>query len=144
MSAEVITHNELYLILRTRYPNAYIRLLDGTYNIPTEDSFKEYLKELGRHLFALYGDKWQEYFDCDNFTLEAIALAYRKHWIARQENKGNAQGVTIGAIVVDGLKHALNVRVKGDKSVEEWEPQTKQPVILSSAQCASVSLVLFS
>jgi hypothetical protein len=138
----VVSGSELMMLLRQRYPSAYIRPLDADYNIPTEDAFNSYLKELGHRLFELYGDKWQTYFDCENFTLEALTLAYRKHWIARQANKGSAESVAIGAITIDSLGHALCFRLDPSKRIREFEPQNRQPVNLTSDQCASVSLVL--
>lgn len=142
----IIGVDALRELVRTRYPYAFIAAFDADYNIPTDESFLLFLKELSRRLFELYGDKWQEYFDCDNFVLEALALASRKHWTARQNNTGSAQGVSIGGIVVTSLKHALCVRVRSTAdglALEEFEPQNRQSVHLTPDQCASVSVVFF-
>ena len=141
-SSVVVGGPEFQLLLRQRYPNAYIRPLDADYNIPSEESFDVYLKELGRRLFELYGDKWQTYFDCENFVLEALTLAYRKHWLAYRNGEGSAQGVAIGLVIVDSLQHALCFRLDSNKRIREFEPQTRETLTLTETQCASVSLVL--
>ncbi len=149
MSAQVIAGNELARIARARYPGAYIRCLDADYNIPTDESFGVFCKELARELFEKYGDKWREYFDCDNFTFDALALAYRKHFVARWNNVGSAQGVALGLLCFrvkpDDWQtgHCIVTRLTPSRQLEEFEPQNRQTYPLTSLQCASADLCLF-
>jgi hypothetical protein len=146
----IIHGTELSAIARARYPFAYCRSLDKDYNIPTESAFSTFKTELGRVLFDLYGDKWYEFRDCENITFSALELAFRKHFIARHAGVGNAQGVTLGLLCFDTVPtdwntgHCIATRLMPDRrTLQEFEPQNRQPFPLTPAQCASASLCLF-
>jgi hypothetical protein len=146
-----LTNAELRAILAARYPFAFGLVLDSDYNIPTDASFSTFCDELAAELLAKYGDRWRDFFDCDNFALEALVLACRKHWIARyQNNHGNAQGVAIGVLGYltrpdDGTSgHCIALRVDDQRQVREFEPQNRQPLPLTPEQCASAFFYLVS
>lgn len=139
---------EMLVLLRQRYPYAMILPpVDTDYNIPTEESFEVYKKELGALLFDQFGDKWQTFFDCDKITLTALAFAYRKHFIARYAGKGSAEGLAMGFIrltLTPGdltTNHQTCFRIDGSKKVREWEPQNRVEYNLTQQQCDCVSLV---
>lgn len=150
MTVVSISSSELWRMLKHRYPFASVFVADGSYNVPTETAFDGFRSELANHLLELYGDKWHEYFDCDNFALEALALANRKHYVARREGRGTAQGVAFGqlAFLQDPADprsgHAINVRLTPDLRLVEFEPQTRKDLTLTPEQCSSASLVYFS
>lgn len=147
-SSLLLSSTDLADILRMRYPFAQVWVLDKDYNVPTQAAVNVYFKELASVLFETYGDKWREFFDCDNFTMEAITLAYRKHFLARFAGKGNAQGVAIGLLVFRTVPtdlltgHCIAFWVDGDKQVHEFEPQNRLANPLTPAQCLSASLCL--
>lgn len=136
-----LTQSEYRAILKARYPNAYIVLLDSSYNIPTDLAIETFRDELADHLRGAYGDKWESFFDCDNFSLEAIVLAYRKHYLARKAGAGSAESVTIGLLCYTLGSHALTFRLQPDRSVTEFEPQNRRDVLLTKLQCESAWLV---
>lgn len=150
MSALVLSALETRGLLQARYPFAQIQVFDADYNVPTEEAVEVYKRELTQHLFDLYGGKWQEYFDCDNFSLEAICLAYRKHWVARQAGKGNAQGVAFGLLcfrtVPADLRtgHCICFRIDRNRNIIEWEPQNRLNTPLTPEQCATVWFAFLS
>lgn len=136
--------SQLRAILRVRYTSAAIFIADGDYNIPTDESFKAYLEELRSELLEKYGDRWRDFFDCDNFALEARALANRKHYLARIGGHGSAQGVALGSVAfladpTDAKSgHEVNWRITPRLEIEEFEPQTRRnPLNLTAKQCAS-------
>jgi len=149
-SALKLTLPELTAILRGRYPNAFLRVLDQDYNVPTQAAVDNYMKELSSHLFDLYGDKWETYFDCDNFSLEAITLAYRKHFISRFRGNGNAEGIAFGLLTFTikpfdfATNHCIAFWVDGDRNVREFEPQNRLPLPLNPLQCATASFAFVS
>lgn len=143
MSALTLTAAELRAILAAKYPAAHCVILDATYNVPTADAIAVFNRELSAHLFEQYGDRWQSYFDCDNFALEAVVLACRKHFVARQAGNGSAEGIALGLLGFlqtpgdPTTGHCICFWVDSEKQVHEFEPQNRQPLPLSPAQCAS-------
>lgn len=136
-----LTQSELRQLLKKRYPSATIILLDVDYNVGTDAAFDVFCHELWTKLLAEYGDKWETFFDCDNFALEAIVLAYRKHYLARKAGKGSAQSFAFGIVCYTEGSHALNWRVLPDLSVTEFEPQTRKQLQLTPSQCNSAWFV---
>jgi hypothetical protein len=145
-----LTASELRGIMATQFPFAYGAVFDGDYNVPSIGGVDVFRKELGALLLDYYGDKWETFFDCDNFGLEAITLACRKHWIARKEGGGNAQGIAWGIL---GFKlipedptsgHLVSVWVDAEKKVHVFEPQNRKDLVLTENQCASAFFYLFS
>lgn len=140
---------ELAAIARSRYPFAYVRTLDTDYNVPTEDAFSRFTGALGSRQLSKFGDKWREFFDCDNFTFEAVALAQEWHFLARMRAEGNAQGVALGLLCFNvrpvdfTTGHCIAVRLNAARQLVEFEPQNRQPLPLTSDQCRSASLCLF-
>jgi hypothetical protein len=139
---------DLHEILLARYPGAARFILDRDYNVPTDAAFALFKQELADDLLAKFGGQWQEFFDCENFALEALTLAARKHWQARRDGRGNAQGVAIGLLCFlqrpfDGASgHCLNFRVHPDRTVTEFEPQDRRDLTLTPEQCESAFLAL--
>lgn len=136
---------ELGLILRQRYPFAMqMPPLDASYNIPTEDSFDLFRKELWSTL-----QEWSDFWDCDDFALDAMVLAHKWHRLARRAGKGNAQSAAFGFLIyrIDpanlATTHAVNWRLDGNKRVREFEPQRTTDLTFTHSQCESVSLVFF-
>jgi len=137
---KVLSSLQVEIILGVKFQNAKGFVLDKDYNVPSDASILPYLAELREELFAKYGDKWQDYFDCDNYALEAIALAYRKHFIARQAGNGSAQGVAVGLLCYHPTPttgHCVNFWIDAENEVNIFEPQTRQPIVLTNEQCAS-------
>jgi hypothetical protein len=138
-----LTAVELREIMAMRFPFANGIPLDRDYNVPSETAITTYFKELASELFDKYGDRWQEYFDCDNFSIEALALACRKHWIARYAGNGSAQGIALGILCYrldpanPSSGHCVNWYIGTDRQVHVFEPQTRQPLALTTDQCAS-------
>lgn len=140
----IFTQAELRDILAAKFPFAFGMCLDSNYNVPTAASIDVFNRELGAKLLEDYGDKWKEFFDCDNFALEAIVLAYRKHWRARYfDGKGSAQGVAVGLLCFRqnpndiNSGHCVAFWVDSEKTVHVFEPQNRQPLALTIDQCAS-------
>ena len=150
MPAEPLTLSALDLraLLAARYPFAALITLDGTYNVPTPDAIEVFNRELAAHLFEQYGDKWQTYFDCDNFALEAVVLACRKHFVARQAGSGTAEGIALGLLGFQltpgnpASGHCICFWIDAEKQIHEFEPQNRHPLPLTPAQCASTFFVL--
>jgi hypothetical protein len=148
--AFILPASELRAILSARYPFAYLAILDADYTVPSVAGIGQFNNELASHLFSQYGDKWQEYFDCDNFGLEAVTLACRKHWVARQAGHGSAQGIAFGLLCYRQIPadlssgHCINWWLDADKQIHEIEPQTRQPLTLTPEQCATASLCFCS
>ncbi len=142
-TATLLTDADLRTILARRFPLATGIALDRDYNVPTDSAIATFYKEFAAELFDKYGDRWQEYFDCDNFALEALALACRKHWIARYAGNGSAQGIALGILCyrIDPANpnsgHCVNWYIGTDRQVHVFEPQTRQPLALTTDQCAS-------
>lgn len=143
-TALVISARDLRAILAERYPFAYSVVLDADYNVPSAAGIEKFNDELRAHLFKEYGDKWETFFDCDNFALEAMALACRKHWISRRAGNGSAQGIALG-IFCYRLKptdlasgHCAAFWIDSDRVIHEFEPQNRQPLALTPEQCATV------
>ena len=139
-----LLQSDLRKLLRARYPGATIVLLDTDYNVSTDAAFEQFKGELWNLLLVAYGDKWETFFDCDNFTLEAMALAYRKHYLARKAGKGSAQSLAFGMVCYTEGSHAMAWRVKPDLSITEFEPQNRSELQLTPSQCASAWLVFAS
>lgn len=144
-AAVSVSSAELGLLLRQRYPFAMqMPPLDATYNIPTEESFDAFRKELWSRL-----EHWADFWDCDDFALDAMVLARQWHRLARRADKGNAQSVAFGFIIyrIDpanlATTHAVNWRLDGNKRVREFEPQRVSDLQFTQAQCESTSLVFF-
>lgn len=143
-----LTALELRLLLAARYPAAYLAVLDGTYHVPAAEAIETFNRELAAHLFEQYGDKWQTFFDCENFALEAVVLACRKHFIARQSGNGTAEGIALGLLCFQQIPgdatsgHCICFWIDADRQIHEFEPQNRQPLPLTPAQCASAFFVL--
>lgn len=142
--------SELRAVMAARFPFAYGVVLDTDYNVPTPEAVDIFRKELGALLLEYYGDKWQSFFDCDNFGLEAMTLACRKHFIARRAGGGDAQGVAWGLL---GYKtdptdinsgHLVSVWIDAEKNVHVFEPQNRTDLTLNDDQCASAFFYFFS
>ena len=138
---------ELRVLLAARYPFAHLITLDASYNVPAADAIDAFNRQLAAHLFDQYGDKWQTYFDCDNFALEGVVLACRKHFIARQAGSGSAEGIALGLLGFQltpgnpASGHAINFWVDAKKQIHEFDPQNRHPLPLTPAQCASAFFV---
>jgi hypothetical protein len=145
--ALTLSESEVRAIIAERYPYSYSVVLDSTYNVPTQAAIEKFNSELGAHLLREYGDKWQTFFDCENFSLEAVVLSCRKHWIARRAGNGSAQGVALGLLcyrlkpgdVTSG--HCACFWIDAERTIHEFEPQNRQVLPLTDEQRATVFFV---
>lgn len=147
---QLVPASELVALLRARYPYAVHNIFDASFNIPTEASFGAFRDELRDHFRRTVGDKWEEFFDCDNFAFAALAFAGLKHLTARKAGHGSAQGVAFGVVCFHttpgdrSTAHAVNVRLRPDKTFIEFEPQTRLDLVLTKPQCDSAWFTLWS
>lgn len=142
-----LSNIEVRQLLRTRYPDALWMPLEADYDVPTERAFDIFRDEFGRHMLSLCGDKWFDFYDCNRFALEAMSYANIKHMLARRAGQGQSQGVGFFMLCFQlrpgdpTSGHAINTRIRPDRSVMEFEPQNRKDLPLTQSQCASAWLL---
>lgn len=139
----VLQTDELLRLLRARYPFAFIRPMEASYNVISDESFDSFRTEFANHMVSVCGNQWYEFYDCNRFAFEAYTYSARKHYVARLNGHGVAQGVAFGTLsfLQDPFDyssgHCINWRVRPDLTIREFEPQTRRDLTLTPAQCAS-------
>ena len=145
----MIAAQDLRARLLERYPLSYLnaQILDATFEpLPLAD-LATFGDELATQLWCDLPDGWKDYSDCDNFAMEAQALACRKHFQARHQFTGKGEGVAFGQITYTrdaGGIHRINVLLGDDGDLHEYEPQQQRVVTLSPAERATVSSPYFT
>lgn len=125
-------HQELAVL----FPAArVISVSDATYNVVTEGAVKRFLQELTAALWEEGITAWHPFFDCDNFALEAWALACRKHRAAGMAGMPVAEGVAFGVYSFNvngeagqGHRRALYRNAQGWKFLETVYPPRPAPM----------------
>lgn len=156
MSDQLFTLSRVraFELLRKDFPGAQVVLQDNSYNVVTEESVVSFASELREDLRA-NGYHYSRRWDCDDFALQALALARRKHAeAARQGFVGLAEGPLVGLLHFDcsgGAHAALAIYLCGLPSwgpaIESWEwyvfePQTGKLRMMTDAERRSTTFFL--
>lgn len=124
-----ITAQEVYQMMKRRYPNADIFVLDGEYELPTKKMLKTAYDKFQKSLWKWNVFKWlRNKWDCDKFAWAfkaSVSVGNALSW------NNNAQPVGFICYFEEGDKtrsHAINNAVWSDgyySRVQEIEPQPK-------------------
>jgi len=142
-----ISAQELRNLLRHRYPNADLYVLDTEYNLPTRNKIVSFYKKFQRALKLHKLLKWvANVFDCDDF-----AWSFKGGVNGHVANKGYDKSFPVGFLCFfqggdRSRGHAINcaaIRYGNGMQIVEIEPQPKAGIFeLTQKERESVWLVI--
>ncbi|RRJ96860.1 hypothetical protein Ga0100231_024140 [Opitutaceae bacterium TAV4] len=145
----MISATVLHVQTRDVFRNAAVTVLDSSYDPVPFDDMPKFFGELADMLNRICGDRWKEFFDCDNFALAAVFLASWKHYKSRWDGYGKGEGCPIGVLCYrtdptdPTTGHAVNVAFT-DRGLFVFEPQRREFFSLNQAQKDSAWLVYYT
>lgn len=117
---------------------------DKSYALPSKEWVVDEFSHYYRCFLNRMGlEKWDEQWDCENFSKLAQALAGIAHAKTRKRKE---QGLAFGVfnfILDANSHHSINTFITKKDGVLFWEPQTQELIVLSEKEEASATFVLF-
>lgn len=124
---------------------------DASYALPS----KEWVLDDFSHYFRVFLnrmglEKWDEQFDCDDFSRLSFGLAIIAQALAgiahAKTRKRKEQGLAFGVfnfMLNEKTGHSINTFITKKDGVLFWEPQTQALTTLSESEKKSASFILF-
>jgi len=108
-NTKTIAGNVVSILLKRKYPNASIHILDSVYSVPIYQDFEDWLEVDTLNLKLYVKDKY----DCDNYAMDSFC---RAHNIV-----GN---ISYGVAISSKPAHVFNVLITQDFVVRPIESQS--------------------
>jgi len=140
-----ISGEEVFRILRHRYPNARIFVLDELYEVPTRERVTEHYQKFQRSLKFNKLLRWtKSIWDCDDF-----AWAFKGGVNAHKAMKGDRLPLPIGWMIYEDQQagwHSINDTIfayQNGSMIREIEPQSNGGINnLSLAERKTATVVI--